>query len=197
MTHDVPDRIHIQCVGGPGKNNTYMLNSFRCRHLSCCPSLFSQVARFYDGALFRRISVCHSGHMGSQARQPDCLFGCVFNCDPYLGPWFPIDFHWFPLVSHWFPIDFPLISHWFPIDFPWAAHDSSILWTRGESFWEVAPDLADSPAAAWAMSLAFPPELKPLFVECFGVREAPGLRHGIRHGAKGGRRRTGKRSMGQ
>ena len=42
----------------------------------------------------------------------------------------------------------------------------------GESFWEVAPDLADSPAAAWAMSLAFPAELKALFVECFGVREA-------------------------
>lgn len=65
----------------------------------------------------------------------------------------------------------PMISidfHWFPM----AAHDSPILWTRGESFWEVAPDLADSPAAAWAMSLAFPPELKPLFVECFGVREA-------------------------
>lgn len=35
----------------------------------------------------------------------------------------------------------------------------------------MAPDLADSPAAAWAFSLAFPAELKPLFVDCFGVRE--------------------------
>lgn len=84
-----------------------------------------EVARFYDGALFRRISVC-------------------------------------------------------------------------ESFWEVAPDLADSPAAAWAMSLAFPPELKPLFVECFGVREVvdtAGLREGIlarvNHGKRGGISRPG------
>ena len=79
-----------------------------------------EVARFYDGALFRRISIC-------------------------------------------------------------------------ESFWEVAPDLADSPAAAWAFSLAFPAELKPLFVDCFGVREVvdtAALREGIlarvNHGKRAG-----------
>ena len=64
-----------------------------------------------------------------------------------------------------------------------------------EAFWEVAPDLAESPAAAWALSLAFPAELKELFVSCFGVREVvdtQGLREGImqrvNHGKRGARR---------
>ncbi|CAK8998020.1 unnamed protein product [Durusdinium trenchii] len=85
-----------------------------------------EVARFYDGALFRRISVC-------------------------------------------------------------------------ESFWEVAPDLADSPAAAWAMSGAFPAELKPLFVECFGVREVvdtAALREGILARVNHGKRAGGSRPGG-
>ncbi|CAJ1419958.1 unnamed protein product [Effrenium voratum] len=66
----------------------------------------------------------------------------------------------------------------------------------GESFWEVAPDLADSVAALWALSGFFPPELRPLFVECFGVREvvdAAALREGIQarinHGKRGGQSR--------
>jgi len=51
-----------------------------------------------------------------------------------------------------------------------------------ECFWEVAPDLADSPAAAWALSGVYPAELKNLFVESLGVREVvdgAALREGI------------------
>eukprot|EP00438_Fugacium_kawagutii_P007163 Skav231638 [mRNA] locus=scaffold1135:173981:200700:+ [translate_table: standard] len=93
-----------------GKGDPVALDAAKHQALLAMP----QVARFYDGALFRRISVC-------------------------------------------------------------------------ESFWEVAPDLADSPAAAWAMSLAFPAELKALFVECFGVREARGrIMARLNHGKRGG-----------
>ena len=35
----------------------------------------------------------------------------------------------------------------------------------GESFWEVAPDLAYTPAAEWALASWFPAELRGLFVE--------------------------------
>ena len=34
-----------------------------------------------------------------------------------------------------------------------------------ESFWEVAPDLAYTPAAEWALASWFPAELRGLFVE--------------------------------
>ncbi|CAK9041304.1 unnamed protein product [Durusdinium trenchii] len=70
---------------------------------------------------------------------------------------------------------------------------------ESESFWEVAPDLADSPAAAWAMSGAFPAELKPLFVECFGVREVvdtAALREGILARVNHGKRAGGSRPGG-
>ncbi|CAE7854229.1 unnamed protein product, partial [Symbiodinium microadriaticum] len=68
-----------------------------------------------------------------------------------------------------------------------------------ECFWEVAPDLADSPAAAWALSGVYPPELKNLFVESLGVREVvdgAALREGIMRRINYGKRSTTLRAGG-
>lgn len=78
-------------------------------------------------------------------------------------------FHEIPKLSQNTVDVLRLLCNW-----PRSTFNLPVCGFPGESFWEVAPDLADSPAAAWAMSGAFPAELKPLFVECFGVREASG-----------------------
>eukprot|EP00929_Paragymnodinium_shiwhaense_P066162 TRINITY_DN33156_c0_g1_i2.p1 TRINITY_DN33156_c0_g1~~TRINITY_DN33156_c0_g1_i2.p1 ORF type:complete len:2171 (-),score=491.00 TRINITY_DN33156_c0_g1_i2:138-6650(-) len=42
----------------------------------------------------------------------------------------------------------------------------------GEAFWEVAPDLAHARAAEWALASMFPADLRSLFIDVLGVREA-------------------------
>jgi len=73
----------------------------------------------------------------------------------------------------------------------------------GEAFWEVAPDLARTRAAEWALAAIFPAELRNVFVDDFGIRAVVDkltLGEGLLHkacgrGSFGGARRISQGSV--